>query len=54
MNSFELCNDSEVYSRYAIRRITLWTFAFVEISLNLRMKEEPNVKKPLATDERGG
>ena len=28
MNSFELCNDSEVYSRYAIRRITLWTFCF--------------------------
>ena len=28
MNSFELCKDSEVYSRYAIRRITLWTFCF--------------------------
>ena len=28
MNSFELCNDSVVYSRYAIRHITLWTLCF--------------------------
>ena len=33
MNSFELCNDSKVYSSYAIRRITLWTFTFVRDKL---------------------
>ena len=33
MNSFELCNDSEVYSSHAIRRIRYGRFAFVRDKL---------------------